>query len=75
MKWLTPFILVLSCMAAGDISVTMISPANGSTVSGNIILAAQTSPNVSKVEFYIDGVLFKTIYHPLPVQLDTARPK
>lgn len=62
-------------MAAENITVVLTSPSDGSVVSGTITLSAQTSPNVSKVEFYIDGVLFKTIYHPLPVQLDTARPK
>jgi hypothetical protein len=40
-------------------SVSITSPANGSTVSGTVSLAASASDNVgiTKVEFYVDGAL------------------
>jgi leucyl aminopeptidase len=42
--------------------VTITSPTNGSTVSGNVTVAASATDNlgVSKVEFRVDGVLVAT---------------
>lgn len=61
-------ILGLSAAAAqgpGPVSVTLNSPADGSTVSGTITLSASASSlagPIVKVEFYRDGILIATAY-------------
>jgi hypothetical protein len=47
-------------------TVSITSPANGSTVSGNVTISADASDNVgvTKVEFYIDGNILTTITTP-----------
>jgi len=52
----------LTVLDARSPTVSIISPSSGSTVSGPIIIQASASDNVgvSKVELYIDGVLFVT---------------
>lgn len=53
----------------GPVTVEMVSPTNGSTVSGTITVSCRASSviaPITKVEFYRDGVLFATVYPPLP---------
>lgn len=53
----------------GPVTVEMVSPINGSTVGGTIAVSCRASSTVApitKVEFYRDGVLFATVYPPLP---------
>lgn len=53
--------------AVGQVTVDLFQPSNGSVVSNTISLkanASSTAGNIVKVEFYRDGVLFATVYHP-----------
>ena len=47
------------------VTVTLVSPTNGAIVSNTITLSAVASSvmgPITKVEFYRDGVLIKTVY-------------
>ena len=66
----------ITCAAPVDTppTVSITAPANGSTVSGTITISANASDNtgVSKVEFYLDGVLKNTdTASPYSFTLDT----
>ena len=56
-------------VATSPVSVTMLTPVNGSTVSGVIELtatASSTAGPITHVDFYRDGVLIGTAYNYLP---------
>lgn len=44
-------------VSSAPISITITSPRDGSTVSGTVQLTALCSPNVVRVEWYMDGKL------------------
>jgi len=49
------------------VTVTLLQPANGATVSGPVALSAAASSTMGpivKVEFYRDGVLIGTVTNP-----------
>jgi len=68
---LTAAMLAASNFSATDnpVSVELLTPVNGSTVSGVIELtatASSTAGPITKVEFYRDGILIGTAYNYLP---------
>jgi chitodextrinase len=51
----TSTITVTNSVGTTPLSVALTNPANGATVSSMLLLAASTSTNATKVEFYYDG--------------------
>ena len=59
-------LLAISGATTTQPSITLVSPVNGSTVSGTILLKAECSPDTVKVEFYRDGILIATVDRTKP---------
>lgn len=59
----------LSAQNTSPVTVQLVSPGAGSTVSGIVQLTATASSSagpISKVEFYVDGKLIGTVTNKIP---------
>ena len=62
--WAAAVTFVCSTLQLGASGVTITTPANGSIVQGMVNVAVGTMPDVTSVQFLVDGVVQATVTHP-----------
>lgn len=61
--------MLTGSITPSPVTVDLLSPTNGAVISNTVTLSAapfSTAAPITKVEYYLDGVLIATVTNPIP---------